>query len=136
MVDSTLFILFGRGIDGTFSSSLIIIDVADASDIAYQSSYSLSVNTLGNAAGNHTGTNTGNETRVVNNNGNNNTNSEYFGGSFLGLSSGAIGGISAGGAIVVSGCARISIYSLIIANHALAYRYHCISILPPSPKNR
>lgn len=103
MVDSTLFVLFGRGIDGTFSPSLITIDVSDATNIAYKSSYSLSNGTLNNAANNNSAGNiTENDQSGINGGRTNDTNTEFNDDSSQGLSSGAIGGISAGGAILVS----------------------------------
>lgn len=96
MVDSTLFILFGRGIDGTFSSYLITIDVTSASNIVYTSSYTLSIDSINNAAGN--GTSTGDKGTA------NSTISPETPSitPSNGLSAGAIGGIGAGGAIIVS----------------------------------
>ncbi|KAG2201998.1 hypothetical protein INT47_000537 [Mucor saturninus] len=101
LVDSTLFVLFGRGIDGTFSPSLITIDVSDATNIAYKSSYSLSNSTLNNATNNPTSNTTSNITENNPNEGEKDKNAKSLDNSSRGLSSGATGGISAGCAILL-----------------------------------
>jgi hypothetical protein len=73
LANTTLFILFGRGIDGTLSTSMFTIDVSNISSIAYIANYGAL---------------------------NNSTESSQQDNS--GLSKGAIGGIAAGCVIVVS----------------------------------
>ncbi|KAI9273458.1 hypothetical protein EDC94DRAFT_655364 [Helicostylum pulchrum] len=74
LVNSTLFILFGRGYTGDLSYSLLTIDVSDASNIIYTDTYTSNAAATTNATTDTT------------------ENSNKSGG----LSAGAIGGISAG----------------------------------------
>lgn len=80
-MDSTLFILFGRGLDGSLNPSLLTIDVTSASNIFYAATYI--VPTTSNTTNNATN-NTATDTKE----------SE-------GLSKGAIGGIAAGSIVAV-----------------------------------
>ncbi|GAA5806733.1 hypothetical protein MFLAVUS_000081 [Mucor flavus] len=76
LVDNTLFILFGRGVDGTLNPSLITMNVANASNIFYTASY---------------------VSNSTDNNLNDSSSSRPKSG---GLSKGAIGGISAGAIVI------------------------------------
>ncbi|KAI9273451.1 hypothetical protein EDC94DRAFT_594918 [Helicostylum pulchrum] len=51
LVDTTLFILFGRGIDGALTPSLITIDVSSASNILYTPNYASNGATNSNKSG-------------------------------------------------------------------------------------
>ncbi|KAG2236993.1 hypothetical protein INT48_001760, partial [Thamnidium elegans] len=75
LVDTTLFILFGRGVDGVLDPSLLTIDVANATNIFYTTTYA--------------------SNKTTNSNEPNSTNSTQPGG----LSKGAIGGIVAGSVV-------------------------------------
>ncbi|KAG2236084.1 hypothetical protein INT48_006100 [Thamnidium elegans] len=79
LVDTTLFILFGRGVDGALNPSLLTIDVASASNIIYTANY------VSNSTDNNSNESSSNE-----------SNSNGSGG----LSKGAIGGIAAGAIVI------------------------------------
>lgn len=84
MVDTTLFILFGRGASGTLDPSLITLDVENVSNIRYAATY-------------------GNETSNTSNSNSNGTDSNDSDSDGSGkLSNGAVGGITAGAALAVS----------------------------------
>ncbi|KAI9273474.1 hypothetical protein EDC94DRAFT_195963 [Helicostylum pulchrum] len=79
LVDTTLFILFGRGVDGALNPSLLTINVADASNISYTANY------VSNSTDNNS-----------NDSSSNKPDSNESGG----LSKGAIGGIAAGAIVI------------------------------------
>ncbi|KAI8080979.1 hypothetical protein BDF21DRAFT_493291 [Thamnidium elegans] len=79
LVDTTLFILFGRGVDGALNPSLLTIDVASASNIIYTANY------VSNSTDNNSNESSSNE-----------SNSNGSGG----LSKGAVGGIAAGAIVI------------------------------------
>lgn len=39
MVNNTLFVLFGKGLDGTLQSSMLLVDVADIANISYTAAF-------------------------------------------------------------------------------------------------
>ncbi|KAG2230225.1 hypothetical protein BDF21DRAFT_490689 [Thamnidium elegans] len=92
LVDSTLFILFGRGLDGTLNPSLLTIDVTSISNIVYTATYIASA--ISNTPNNTT----------------NNTipNSKES----SGLSKGAIGGIAAGSIVAGLGIIAFILFYL------------------------
>ncbi|GAA5806747.1 hypothetical protein MFLAVUS_000095 [Mucor flavus] len=93
LVDSTLFILFGRGVDGALNPSLLTIDVANATHIAYTANYASNTTTNTTTNSNEPNSSKTNVTESNSNESNPNGSTPNASG---GLSAGAIGGISAG----------------------------------------
>lgn len=91
MVDSTLFVLFGRGLDGSLNPSLLTLDVSNATSIAYVANYNPSAG------------NTNNST-TFNGTSSNSTSSGEINGASTGLSKGAVAGIAVGCVIIVNTC--------------------------------
>lgn len=85
MVNTTLFILFGRGLDGALNPSMLTIDVTSVSNITYTSIFA--------APGMIPANSTSNNNTAGPDNSNVSSN---------GLSKGAIGGIAAGCTLGVS----------------------------------
>lgn len=99
VVNSTLFVLFGRGLDGALSSSTIALNVANVSNITYTSIYNSNIsektNNTNSTSGDHASgpdepfeksTPAESPTEVIDSS----------------LSKGAIGGIAAGCVVFVS----------------------------------
>jgi uncharacterized membrane-anchored protein len=92
LVDSTLFILFGKGLSGSFAENAILtIDVSNPSSIRYSEIYKANVN-------------------INNGTGNTYTNNSTDGSNEEGLSKGAIGGIAAGSVVGVGFCVYLKHY--------------------------
>ncbi|KAI9273454.1 hypothetical protein EDC94DRAFT_676934 [Helicostylum pulchrum] len=89
LVDTTLFILFGRGIDGALNPSLLTIDVSNATHIIYTADYASNITTISNESNS-------NKTNSTESNSNESDPSEHTSNESGGLSAGVIGGISAG----------------------------------------
>ncbi|KAI8081051.1 hypothetical protein BDF21DRAFT_451946 [Thamnidium elegans] len=86
LVDSTLFILFGRGADGALNPSLLTIDVASVSNIIYTATYTSDT------------TSNSNDPNLSDSN-SNDSNSKGS----AGLSKGSVGGITAGSVVAALG---------------------------------
>lgn len=99
LVDTTLFILFGKGLDGTLNPSLLTIDIGDVKNITYTPIYHGAADTSNDAgnSGTNNGGSGGSNGNIDGTPGESSTN-----GKSDGLSKGAVGGIAAGCVIVVS----------------------------------
>ncbi|KAG2228896.1 hypothetical protein INT48_003133, partial [Thamnidium elegans] len=97
LVDTTLFILFGRGVDGALNPSLLTIDVANATNIIYTANYAANTTTNSNEPNSNKSNSTESNSNETNSN---ETNSSGSGSNESSkLSAGAIGGISAGSVV-------------------------------------
>ncbi|GAA5796963.1 hypothetical protein HPULCUR_002341 [Helicostylum pulchrum] len=96
LVNTTLFILFGRGADGKLNPSLLTIDVANVSNILYTAIYA--PNTAGNSSDSNSNDSNSDDSNSDDSNSNGFKSKESGG-----LSKGAVGGITGGSVVAVLG---------------------------------